>query len=210
MFDYYRRNLPHWQPKGEEYFITFRLAGTLPAESIARLKKKQKHFRLRYEASDISKKVQDQFYEKMFEYYDHILDNGSTGPVWLSNKNIAQLIADSIHFYNQKCYDLYAFTIMSNHVHLVFRHLEKIYNVDFPVTNVLKNIKSYSGKEANKILGRSGKFWQSESYDRVIRDENELENIIKYTLNNPVKAGLISDWKDWPFSYCKIEFIESL
>jgi hypothetical protein len=52
MFDYYRRNLPHWQPKGEEYFITFRLAGTLPAESIARLKKKQKHFRLRYEASD--------------------------------------------------------------------------------------------------------------------------------------------------------------
>ncbi len=74
----------------------------------------------------------------------------------------------------------------------------------------MKNIKSYTAKEANKILGRSGKFWQNESYDRVIRDEKELENKIKYTIYNPVKSGLVSDWKHWPYTYCKPEFIGDL
>jgi hypothetical protein len=65
-------------------------------------------------------------------------------------------------------------------------------------------------KKSNKVLNRKGKFWQPESYDRVIRDDRQLENKLRYTLYNPVKAGLISDWKQWPHTYCKPEFIDGM
>ncbi|MEX0660333.1 MAG: transposase [Balneolaceae bacterium] len=149
------------------------------------------------------------FEAKVFASYDGFLDKELLGPIWLSNKKVANIVAEALHFYDQSCYDLYAYTIMSNYVHLVFRHLES-YDVDLPVTSIMKHIKSYSAKEANKLLDRKGVFWQPESYDRVIRDEDELENTIKYTIYNPVKAEQIEEWKQWPFTYCKPEFIGGL
>jgi putative transposase len=208
--EFYRRNLPHWQPKGAEYFITFRLAGTLPKEVVLVLKEKRKQYNLMRKKSGFTSKQKSNFEAKIFETYDHLLDSETIGPTWLANKKVAKIIEETLHFYDQDCYDLYTYTIMSNHVHLVFRHLEENHNVDFPVTHIMKNIKSYTAKEANKILGRNGKFWQAESYDRIIRDEKELENKIKYTIYNPVKAGLVSEWTKWPYSFCKPEFIESL
>lgn len=102
---------------------------------------------------------------------------------------------------------------MPNHVHLVFRLLDQTEKTDcseeYKVTKVLHSIKSYTALECNKVLGKSGPFWQPESYDRVIRDQEELENTIRYTLNNPVKAGLVENWQDWPHSYCKPEFTET-
>lgn len=80
---------------------------------------------------------------------------------------------------------------------------------EYPVTKILHSIKSYTALECNKLLDRKGTFWQSESYDRVIRSSDELENTIRYVLNNPVKAGLVEEWTNWPHSYCKPEFGES-
>ena len=51
------------------------------------------------------------------------------------------------------------------------------------------------------MLKREGAFWQSESYDHVVRNDVELKRIIAYVLNNPVKAGLVENWQDWPYSY---------
>ena len=103
---------------------------------------------------------------------------------------------------------------MPNHVHAVFKHMntgdkKKSSKNEYPITVLLHSIKSYTALECNKILGRTGAFWQSESYDRVIRDQKELENKIRYTLNNPVKAGLIQKWQDWPYSYCRSEFVDT-
>ncbi len=206
--DFYRRNLPHWQPKGAEFFVTFRLAGSLPKEVITHLKEKYHQLKKLKKESKESELV-DKFEAKIFRSFDDFLDRELTGPIWLSNKKVAKIVVDSLHFYDQTRYDLYAFTIMSNHVHFVFRHLEQ-YDVNLPVTSIMKNIKSYTAKEANKLLVRKGSFWQYESYDRVIRDEAELENTLKYTLYNPVKAGLINEWKQWPYTYCKPEFAEYL
>lgn len=141
-----------------------------------------------------------------------MLDRSEYGPKWLSQNEIANLVADSIKYRDKKDYDLYCFCIMSNHVHLVFKIYEQvqnhkaIFNQPTLLTKVLKELKRYTANKANKILGRSGQFWQHESYDRVIRNSDELERTIHYTLNNPVKAGLIKHWKDWEFSFCKTEF----
>ncbi len=64
-------------------------------------------------------------------------------------------------------------------------------------------LKGYSAHEANGVLKRQGKFWQAESYDHFVRDGAELERIIYYVVNNPVKAGLVDDWDQWPWTYWK-------
>jgi REP element-mobilizing transposase RayT len=205
--DFYKRNLPHWQPGGAEFFVTCRLAGSLPRDAVELLKQKRKKFRSKNKRSDVSPERKVKFEAELFKFYDQLLDKPSSGPVWLSNDRAARIVMESLRYYDQRYYKLYAFTIMSNHIHLVFRHLKDNYDVNFPVTEIMKSIKSFTGKECNKLLGRSGQFWQAESFDRVIRDEEELENVIFYTLNNPVKAKLISVWEDWPYSYYKPEFL---
>jgi len=100
---------------------------------------------------------------------------------------------------------------MSNHVHIVFRHLpENDPNENaYPITEIMASLKKYTARLANLSLNRTGQpFWHPESYDRVVRDSDELYNVIFYTLNNPVKAGLVEHWQDWPNSYCKDEFLE--
>jgi REP element-mobilizing transposase RayT len=70
-----------------------------------------------------------------------------------------------------------------------------------PLDVIMHSLKSYTANEANKLLKRSGAFWETESYDHVIRDEREYYRTIAYVLNNPVKAGLVRNWRDWPWSY---------
>jgi len=228
---YYRRNLPHYQPIGYTYFVTYRLSGSLPVEVIKKLKGEREN-QLR-EISGISdKSLQQENYKRIqsayFGKFDKLLDASDYGPTWLRQKEIAQIVKDAIHFYDSKKYDLICYTIMSNHVHQVFtpivgrdlsRPQEQIdsppqnnidMNVDlqFPiVTDVLRLIKGSTARECNKILNRSGAFWQHESYDHVVRDYNELQRIVKYVLNNPVKEGLCEKWEDWKWSYCNISYL---
>jgi len=164
------------------------------------LRKLREEFRKRNEPDDSYKRKT--FQREIFKKYEKALDEGSTGPTWLEKPAVAKLVQGAIHYRDTKEYDLYAYCIMSNHVHIVFEHLEKDFLEDskkeYPITDILRELKRYSAYESNKILNRTGAFWKPESYDRVIRDEDELENTIRYTLNNPVKAGLIDHWEEWP------------
>jgi len=69
----------------------------------------------------------------------------------------------------------------------------------------MHSVKSYTANQANAVLRRQGSFWEHENFDRAIRDEEEWLRTIGYVLNNPVKAGLVGDWQDWPHSYCRPE-----
>ncbi|TVR32981.1 MAG: hypothetical protein EA390_04445 [Balneolaceae bacterium] len=212
---FYRRNLPHWQEPGAEYFVTFRLAGSLPTEVVRQLKKLRDGFNKKFHQKADYQLRSRRFEDKFFKKYESLLDGQSTGPHWLKNNKIAAIVMESLHFRDHKEYDLYAYCIMSNHVHLVFRDLssnqeDQKKEEAFPVTKTMQGLKSYTGLMANRELNRSGSFWCEESYDRLIRNANELENKIQYTLNNPVKIDLVKTWCDWPYSYCKPEFAEGL
>jgi putative transposase len=63
----------------------------------------------------------------------------------------------------------------------------------------MHSLKSYTGHEANKILGRTGSFWQHESYDHWVRDDEELARIVAYINANPVKAGLTKYAHEYPW-----------
>ncbi|MBD3617136.1 MAG: transposase [Gracilimonas sp.] len=204
---FYRRNLPHWQPIGGDYFITLRLAGTLPKEIIEKLNKEK--VRLLQDGNGDKKDLRTKINRRIFKKYETILDKAERGPTWLKSVEIADIIKESLHFRDNKDYELYAYCIMSNHVHFVFRHLSnklKQKNDEYPITDILASFKKYTSRLCNEKLDRTGNsFWQAESFDHVVRDSDELERVILYTLHNPVKAGLTDNWRKWPHSYCKKE-----
>ena len=140
---------------------------------------------------------------KQFGRWDQALNAATTGPFWLSEAAIAQIVCDSLFFLDDKQYDLDAFCIMSNHVHIVLKPLAQQNGVYTSLTKTLSLFKSYTARRANVLLGRSGQFWHRESYDHVVRDEAEWKRIVEYVLNNPVKAGLVDDWRAWPWNFCK-------
>ncbi len=88
-------------------------------------------------------------------------------------------------------------------IHLVFTPLPKDGDKYHSLSKIMQTIKGRSAYQANPLLNRRGNFWQHENYDHVVRDKAEWDRIIIYVLNNPVKAGLVQQWQDWPWSYCK-------
>lgn len=92
---------------------------------------------------------------------------------------------------------------MSNHVHLLIDTSIQTPDAKISLDKIMKRIKGPTAVYANRILNRRGRFWMLESYDHYIRDDNELSAIYYYILNNPVKAGLVEDWKDWKYTYPK-------
>ena len=97
---------------------------------------------------------------------------------------------------------------MPNHVHILIKPILKSEGKPYPLFPIMQKHKSYTAVEANKILNRSGKFWQRGYYDHYVRDEKEYFNIIRYILNNPVKAGFVEKYKDWEYSWVYDEYFE--
>jgi REP element-mobilizing transposase RayT len=216
MKEFYRRHLPHWHPQGGILFVTFRLKGSLPYEIIHSLLDEQECPRKALlnlpETDQAEQKALDE--QRYFEQWEKYLDKAEHGPCWLSQPEIAEIVKEALLYRDGKVIDLNAFTIMSNHVHVVFEALSRSgwqpdrfrseYHSDLQgVPKIMQSLKRHTARQANVILGRDGAFWQDESYDRVIRDHDEYDRTVFYVLENPVKAGLVSRWEDWPWTYCK-------
>jgi len=221
------RNLPHIQSPRATLFVTFRLAGTIP-KPVLRFYHSQKKWLEEETKRTVRLKLEDDspemrahesrlldFQRGWFMKFEDILHKAECGPTWLKEERIARIVADSLHERDGKVYRLDAYSIMSNHVHAVFspflseRDLREILlpeGLRFvsrtpPLDVIMKSLKGYTAWECNRVLQRKGTFWQAESYDHVVRDGQEFQRIVNYVLNNPVKAGLVNDWRDWKWNY---------
>lgn len=205
--EFYRRHLPHWQPAGATFFVTFRLKGSLSSEIIKALQLEREQERLALQKLPPSEhaKQSDLAERRSFDRWDSLLGKAEFGPSWLAEPQIATLVSDSLHYRDGQVLDLYAYCIMSNHVHVVFEPIsgKSDCQSDLPLCRIMQSLKRHTARQANLILGKEGAFWQDESYDHVIRDNDEFLRIIHYVLQSPVMAGLVSRWDDWPRTYCK-------
>ena len=198
----YTRYLPHIQPEEGTFAITYRLYGSLPVPFIqqkkAEYEEAQKVIRVKYaDKPDLDEQLL-KLKQTQFKDFDDFLDKNPNEPYHLKRREIAKIVSDSLHFLAEKYYELHAFCIMSNHVHVLLT-----VKPDAPtLTYILERHKSYTGWQANKILGKTGSFWAEGSYDHLVRNEISFFRYFLYTLNNPVKANLVSNWNDWKFSYC--------
>ena len=188
-----RGRLPHWEKEAGLYFLTFRLADSLPLAVLEKIAERHRILvaakRVGAHLSPSQEVLVTEFSAaKLEEYFDRGL-----GACFLRDPRIGELVANALDFWQGKRYRLVAWCVMPNHVHVVCRLLP-----GQELSKVLQGWKSFTARKANEILGRGGAFWQREYYDRLIRDGDELERAVRYVVNNPERAGL-KGWK-WVWS----------
>ncbi len=207
--EYYRRKLPHYQNKGALFFITYNVKNAVNKISLEKIKNEfESRTKQLFPDDEHYKKLLDEEYRRYFGKYDKLLHKSKNNH-FLKNDECAKIVVESLHFWDGKRIELYSYCIMSNHVHAVLRVFEEDEKGnELFLQDIMESVKKYSAKKCNMILGRTGKFWQNETYDRVVRDRGELFRMISYILDNPVKAGLCENRSDWPYSYIKDEYNE--
>jgi putative transposase len=174
-----RRRLPHIYPKSVPLFVTWHLHGSVPHN-------------LHPPGTLTSGEA--------FVWLDRQMDNPRHGPLHLKQPEIANIVVASIHKgVELGHYELGAYVVMANHVHLLVRPL-------VPPDRLLRSLKGATAREANLLLRRTGEpFWQKESYDHWVRDNAEFVRIRNYIESNPVKAELVLRPEDFPWSSASIE-----
>lgn len=176
---FYRRNLPHIHPEGCAFFITFSLIHAIPRDVLERLKAEREQELARVDAMQ-RYSVQKKYFGK----YDEWLDRCEDSPRWLENPSVAALVAEEIQRMNGERFSLIAYCIMPNHVHLLVENLlvrkakHHGHSAKYPLTDTLRLLKGRTARACNLVLQREGQFWQHESYDHFVRDDNELGRII--------------------------------
>lgn len=227
----YRRHLPHWRQDGATYFVTFRLADALPREAVEALKAERDAWLAahpgfepdvgrdrnpdRTDRSGFRSRPTDAAlwleYERLaFTSLERWLDSGHGSQALARDEARAALAEEFAHFDGER-YALGCYVIMPNHVHAVVRPLEVGRDPnpdahgksrDFDPGPRCYRLEDIVGSWKRRSARQSGTAWQDETYDRIVRDSDELSRTVSYIGNNPAKAGckgffwLCETWKD--------------
>ena len=178
--------LPHWSlASGGIYAVTYRLADSLPRETVEWLTRERNALAIERFRGQEGLDPDGQYAERI----EDALSVG-TGTCWLRDPAVAACVADNLRHFAGERYRLHAWCVMPNHVHVLVEPLD-----GRQLRELVHSWKSYTAKAANRLLERTGEFWQAEYYDHLIRDVADYQHAVRYIEQNPVKAGL----RDWPW-----------
>jgi putative transposase len=172
-----RGYLPHFDSQDVTQFVTFRLADSLPTAALQRLRTALRVETLR----------------------DEMLDRG-WGACWLRQDEVARIVQDALLLFDGDRYRLHAWTIMPNHIHVLFSQV-----AGNSLGAVIASWKRFTAAQANRRLKRSGPFWQKDYWDRFIRDDRHFAAAEAYIDMNPVKAGLTAAPQDWLWGSARLK-----
>jgi REP element-mobilizing transposase RayT len=186
-----RRTLPHWLVADASYFVTLRLAGTLPKSLVEELLRER-------DAVAESEDARHELARRQFARIEGLLDGGDSERMDLANPEVAQMCLANLDWLRARGWRVFAATVLGNHAHLLLRSgngrsAELLTDIDL--------YKSFTAREANRILGRQGRFWARDQFDHWLRDAAKFDGVVRYIARNPVKAGLATDWRDWPWTF---------
>jgi putative transposase len=184
-----QRKLPHWEQKGSTYFITFRLNDSIPKPKLIDWNQRRQQW-LQSQGIDpqtpsslLPEKLNDHqkydYYQRFTKYYHDLLDRG-LGKCELRNPENAKIVADALLFFDGDHYNMGDFIIMPNHVHLLVTPA-----AEYTLSQLLKSWKNFTALKINHRTQQSGKLWRAESYDHIVRNEQQLLRIQKYIEENP-------------------------
>jgi putative transposase len=207
----YQRSLPHWRQDGAMYFVTFRLGDSVPQAvcdewdyerqmwlAARGLRANQNIETWQRQVERLPESEQRQFHKHFNRLFHVALDKGH-GACHLRVLGCPTIVRQRLFENDGGAYHLGDFVIMPNHVHLLI--------LPAPGTELewlLKGIKGSTARQCNQLLGRSGRFWQPDSYDHIVRTPEELVQYRQYIADNPKKAGISpvadavyhADWMD--------------
>lgn len=195
-------NIPHYDIEGAYQTITYRLGDSLPVEVLKGFGEAggtggSPVYSPLHIKTPAEEAVEDQRRRRVEKYLD-----AGHGACVLQRPEIAKIVIDNWHFFDSQRYDLIAYVVMPNHVHVLIKTYK-----EWMLRDVVHGWKSFTGKEIKKELLKTGEppvppslaqsVWQSDYWDRFIRNEQHFYNTVQYIHNNPVKAGLCKEPKDW-------------
>ncbi len=176
-----RRSLPHWEQPGGVYFVTFRTADSIAKELIDDYHEKHDRLVGAYErlAPDKRVDIEREVVRLYCRTMDRSLDAGA-GACLFSRATETGLMSSALTHFDGERYDLFAWSVMPNHVHVVMRCLE-----GHPMSKVLHSWKSFTATKLNRIHETKGEFWQKEYFDHLIRSQHDLTRLCNYVHCNP-------------------------
>jgi len=186
--------LPHWFQAGVTYFVTFRTDDSVPQSLLRSWHRRRDEWLRRHHIDpsrsnwksllsadpELDREYDTQFTRAFMAY----LDRGY-GACELRARQSAEIVASALRHFDGERYGLSEFVVMPNHVHALLCLLG-----DTKIETQCRSWKKFSAGEINRLLDRSGRFWQEESIDHLVRSVEQYENLQRYIAENPIKAGL--------------------
>lgn len=170
--------LPHWNQFGKLQFVTFRLADSLPQAKIQELKHIKKQF-VETHPLPWSEEVNLEYYKLIGRMESKFLDNGY-GSCILKEEAARKIVSDALKHFDGSRYELIAYVIMPNHVHILLQLIG-----DNVIEAVIRSIKGFTSKKLNGWNSHTGRVWQKEYYDRIIRNGLHFRRCVEYIIDNP-------------------------
>ncbi|PYI95151.1 MAG: hypothetical protein DMF00_16455, partial [Verrucomicrobia bacterium] len=178
-----RGHLPHWEQPGATYFVTFRLADSLPADVLAQWRDERAAW-LKLHPQPWDWKTAREYMRRFEEEREQWLDQGH-GSCLLREPQAAVIVAESLDHFDRQRYLIDSYVVMPNHVHVLFKPLGEHSPVD-----ILHSWKSFTANALNREMNRAGALWMHESFDTIVRDAEHLHACREYIAQNPGKARL--------------------
>ena len=188
--EFWRNQLPHWEVESGTYFITIRCAGSLPKAVAERVATIHRTLQAIEPASEEFRLLQRQYFLTTEKYLD-----AAHGFCPFREAHCCDLAVKALQSLDQQGWQVLHYAIMPNHLHALFATTKEANGMKI----VWQRWKGSTARAGNEILGRRGAFWQRDWFDRWMRDEAEMQKTIAYIRNNPVKAGLVQKWEDFPW-----------
>ena len=199
--------------------ITYRLAGSIPRSEIKKVEEARDIKLAAFERelenvhdnqlrAKLTQKRNDIYTRSDLEL-DRLLHTIKSGPRHLAKREIWKLVARSWHDLHimQRVFVI-AFCIMSNHVHVILKAPANKDSVDSG--KLMESHKGYTSRQANELLGTTGvPFWDSNYNDSTVR-QGRFYTALWYVVNNPLQAGLVEHWRDWPATYVHPDYLAHL
>lgn len=175
-----RNNLPHWQQEGACYFVTFRLADSLPEALLAPWRELRAAW-IALNPKPWNEATEMEYHRRFSREIDERLDEGH-GSFLLKDPGNARIVANALGFFDRARYLMHAWVVMPNHVHALFSLA-----ADSLLEKQISSWKRFTTNKIHRLTGGSGAFWQEDYFDRMIRDGEHFGNVARYIARNPAK-----------------------
>ena len=218
MKSFYRRNLPHYSDSGQRYFLTKCIKSTgysyeleIEKQELDLLRTEYRIFREGNYPSSLRDEAHSKYVKakKLYQYhYDKYLEKETSSDIDLCRQDIGRMIVNEVKAQEGKSVRTFALCVMRNHIHWVFTLLgASPTRKDQNLPDYLSGFFSHISRLINELDGVHGRqVWQRESYDTTVRDLEHLYLAVRYTLRNPVEAGLCAKASEWPFFLCHDDY----
>lgn len=175
--------LPHWEQMGACYFVTIRLADSVPLELWRQFDMERQTW-LALHPKPWDEKIEAEFHTRFSGQMEEWLDQGM-GSCVLRDPACAAQVGAALQFFEKQRVAMLSYVVMPNHAHALFQPLQ-----GHSLAELLHLWKRHSAREINRHLGRTGALWQANYFDRLIRDWTHFGRVVKYIRQNPMKANL--------------------